>query len=211
MFISRRYYHFSKLNLRIGLIQDVKNHPQSSKLYISQVQLQNNPAITKHICSGLQEYLPISALLNQQVVVLENIKKCKLRGEISEAMLLCGVDSQDANNVQLCKPSVSKLDCIGSKVVLLDTKGQPANFTQDNVNNNDTISKFATKISNVKPKVWEEISKRFSVGEKGIINFLEDTENETSSSPFTLAVWNEIEQVYIPIIAENLTTGSKVC
>lgn len=121
-------------------------HPDSEKLYVSQVDL--SPTSTKQVCSGLQEHIPLKDFQHRLVVVVDNLKKCKLRGQISEAMILCGEDSH--GSVQLCRPQLNNEDLVGQQVMLKGQNIQPS-----------------TK--KLKPKVWEDIRSRLYIGEKNIV------------------------------------------
>lgn len=137
-----RKFHFDLLNLRVGFTRQVSLHPDSQKLYVSQIEV--GPNTVRQVCSGLREHMPSEALENKLVVVVDNLKKCKLRGQVSEAMILCGEDSAGA--IQLCKPQLNDHKLIGRQIVL---KGQETEPTS----------------KKLKLKVWEEISPRLTVGE----------------------------------------------
>lgn len=75
------------LDLRIGLITDIKRHENADSLYVSQIRLQGEEI--KQVCSGLVGLVPIEELSNRRVIVVNNLKPSKMRGIKSEAMLLC--------------------------------------------------------------------------------------------------------------------------
>ncbi len=78
---------FSKLDLRVAKITDVKKHPKADKLYIEQVDLGKE---TRQIVSGLVPYYKPEELLGKNVVIVANLEPAVLRGERSEGMLLAG-------------------------------------------------------------------------------------------------------------------------
>jgi methionyl-tRNA synthetase len=82
---------FAKLDLRIGNILSCENHPDSDKLLVSQVQI--GPEV-RQIVSGLRPHFEAKDLIGKQVVVVANLKPVKLRGVISQGMLLVGEDEQ---------------------------------------------------------------------------------------------------------------------
>lgn len=149
--VSCRSYHFDLLSLKVGYIEKVNVHPLSDKLYVSQIKLGPNGPV-RQVCSGLREFLPRESLSNQLVIVVNNMKKCKLRGEASEAMILCGDDSQ---SVQLCKPRNFDESLVGANVVLEGSSGRDP----------------TTRI--VKRKEWEDISSRLCVGDHGNVIYKE--------------------------------------
>jgi methionyl-tRNA synthetase len=80
---------FTKLDLRIGTVLSCENHPDSDKLLVSQVQI--GPE-TRQIVSGLRPKFTPQDLIGKQVVVVANLKPVKLRGVLSQGMLLVGED-----------------------------------------------------------------------------------------------------------------------
>ncbi len=80
---------FGKLDLRIGTVLSCENHPDSDKLLVSQVQI--GPEV-RQIVSGLRPSFQAKDLVGRQVVVVANLKAVKLRGVVSQGMLLVGED-----------------------------------------------------------------------------------------------------------------------
>jgi len=76
---------FSRLEVRVGLIRDVQNHPAADALYVLSVELGGE---TRTICAGLRKHLTIEELKARKVVVLANLKPAKLRGIESQGMVL---------------------------------------------------------------------------------------------------------------------------
>jgi len=77
----------SKLDIRIGRIMEVARHPEAEKLYVEQIDLGEGKLRT--VCSGLVEHIPIEQMRDRLVVCVCNLKPAKLRGVLSEAMVLC--------------------------------------------------------------------------------------------------------------------------
>lgn len=75
------------LYLRVGQITDVQFHPDADKLYVSQVSLGDEESV--QVCSGLVGLIEQNQLLNSKVVVVCNLKPSKMRGVLSQGMLLC--------------------------------------------------------------------------------------------------------------------------
>jgi len=82
---------FNKLDLRIGKVLSCENHPDSDKLLVSQVQI--GPEV-RQIVSGLRPQFEAKDLIGKQVVVVANLKPVKLRGVLSQGMLLVGEDEK---------------------------------------------------------------------------------------------------------------------
>lgn len=82
---------FSKLDIRIGKIIKCETHPSAEKLLVSQVQI--GPEI-RQIVSGLAHIYKPEDLVGKKVTVIVNLKPVKLRGVISQGMLLVADDSE---------------------------------------------------------------------------------------------------------------------
>ena len=81
----------STVRLAVGRIESVENHPDADKLYIEQIDL--GPLGKRRIVSGLAAYCTKEELEGKKVIVAVNLKPAKLRGVLSEGMLLaadCG-------------------------------------------------------------------------------------------------------------------------
>ncbi|KAG2218706.1 hypothetical protein INT45_002414, partial [Circinella minor] len=89
-----------RINLRVGEIIKVDQHPDADHLFIEQVNL--NEESPRTIVSGLAPYMSKESLLNKRVVVVSNMKPSKFRGVLSQGMLLAG--GKDSK-VELLEPS----------------------------------------------------------------------------------------------------------
>ena len=78
---------FSKLDIRVGKILSCENHPDSDKLLVSQVQIDGT---VRQIVSGLRPKFEAADLIGLNVAVVVNLKPVKLRGVLSEGMILVG-------------------------------------------------------------------------------------------------------------------------
>jgi methionyl-tRNA synthetase len=75
----------TSLDLRIAVVTEVRDHPQADKLYILKVDLGSEQ---RQLCAGLKPYYTKNELLGKHLVVVTNLKPAKLRGELSQGMLL---------------------------------------------------------------------------------------------------------------------------
>ncbi len=75
---------FSIVNLKVAKVEDVKSHPNADSLYILKIKCPEN----RQLIAGLKKYLKPSELKNKNVIIVSNLKPAKLRGELSEGMLL---------------------------------------------------------------------------------------------------------------------------
>ncbi|MCX8058663.1 MAG: methionine--tRNA ligase [Spirochaetes bacterium] len=83
----------TSLELRVGKIIEIDDHPDADKLYITKIKIGEK---VKQIIAGLKNYYKKDELLNKKVIVLNNLKETNLRGKISEGMILA-CTSKDNN------------------------------------------------------------------------------------------------------------------
>ena len=80
---------FKKLDLRIGTITDIKDHPNADKLFVLQVDLGDEK---RQLVAGLKGIYNAEDLKGKQIVVSCNLEQKELRGVKSEGMLLSSKD-----------------------------------------------------------------------------------------------------------------------
>lgn len=83
------FSEFSKVELRVGTITDVKDHPNAEKLYVLQVDLGSEK---RQLVAGLRGIYKHDELNNKQVIVVCNLEPKELRGVKSHGMLLASED-----------------------------------------------------------------------------------------------------------------------
>ena len=83
---------FKRLDLRVGKIVAVEDHPNADKLYVVKVDLGEEE---RQLVAGLRPYYEAEALVGKQVVVVANLEPAVLRGEESQGMLLAVADGPD--------------------------------------------------------------------------------------------------------------------
>jgi len=76
---------FAKLEIRIGRIDEVREHPDAEQLFAMIVDLGTEK---RSICAGLRKHLTRADLLGRKVAVLANLKPAILRGIESAGMIL---------------------------------------------------------------------------------------------------------------------------
>ncbi len=79
------------LDLKVGRILDIVEHPEADKLYIISVDLGNHK---RQLVAGLRAQYTKEELRGKQIVVVTNLKPAKLRGVESFGMLLAGDDGE---------------------------------------------------------------------------------------------------------------------
>ena len=83
---------FDKVELCVGKILEAKKHPKADKLLVFQVDVGSD---VRQIVSGIAKWYEPEKLIGKKVVVVKNLQPVKLRGEMSNGMLLCAADSSD--------------------------------------------------------------------------------------------------------------------
>jgi methionyl-tRNA synthetase len=81
---------FKKLDLRIGKVLSVENHPNADKLYVLKIDIGGGEI--KQSVAGLRPYLTPEQLLNRSVAIMANLEPGILRGVESQVMILAVTD-----------------------------------------------------------------------------------------------------------------------
>ena len=76
---------FDKIDLRVGHILACKRHPKADKLLVSQVKMGEE---IRQIVSGVAAHYSPEEMVGKQVAVVANLAPIKLRGELSQGMIL---------------------------------------------------------------------------------------------------------------------------
>jgi len=83
---------FSKLDLRVAKVLDVKDHPQADKLYLIHVDL--GPLGKRVIVAGMKPYYSKDEMKGKNIVIVSNLKPANIRGVKSNGMLLAATDKK---------------------------------------------------------------------------------------------------------------------
>lgn len=80
---------FKKVELRIGQIKEVNDHPNADRLYVILVDLGDK---TKQVVAGIKSSYTKEDLVGKKVVVVDNLESAALRGVESQGMILATSD-----------------------------------------------------------------------------------------------------------------------
>ncbi len=97
---------FPQLDIRVGKITAVTKHPDSTKLYLTEVDIGNGEI--RKIAAGLQQFIKPEDLLGKCVVVFCNVRERSLAGYPSHGMILCASDAEKKNLELLVPPEGAK-------------------------------------------------------------------------------------------------------
>lgn len=152
----------SRLNMRIGKIVNVKKHPDADSLYVEEVDV-GEPK-TRTIVSGLVQHVPLEQMQDRIGVFLLNLKPAKMRGILSEGMIMCGSSPE---KVEIIDPPSGA--AIGDRVVVDGYPGGP------------------DEQLNPKKKVWEQIQPDLRINDKGVATYKGTPWNVQNLGPFKVA------------------------
>lgn len=75
---------FSKLNLKVAVVEDVQPHPNADKLYVLKIVADKS----RQLVAGIKQFYSPDQLKGKHVVIASNLKPAILRGVESQGMLL---------------------------------------------------------------------------------------------------------------------------
>ena len=141
------------LDLRVAEITSVEKHPDADKLYIEKINLGNEE---KTIISGLAENYTKEELIGKKIILVYNLKPAKLRGILSQGMLLAVTQGEQVG-LALC-PEADP----GTKLTFKKTKTNEKLETKEKPTQKEELTQNKTiQISTDKPEI--NIEQFFSI------------------------------------------------
>ncbi len=107
---------FADVDLEVGEIVSVREHPDAEKLYVEKVKMGNKEL---QVVSGLVGHISAEDLNGKKVIIVKNLAPAKLRGVESQGMLLVAED--DEGNLEVLEPEAE----VGEKVVAEGVERRP--------------------------------------------------------------------------------------
>ncbi len=95
------FEQWKKLDLRVGEITEVEDHPSADRLYVLKVNIGDEE---RTLVAGLKEHYEKDELIGKKIIVFMNLKPAELRGIKSEGMILAAVEEGDEEKVVLLSP-----------------------------------------------------------------------------------------------------------
>ncbi len=86
---------FSKIDIRVGKVLSVEDHPDADKLYVLRVDIGEKEI---QLVAGVKNYYAADELMGKNIVILANLEPRTLRGVESQGMLLAA-QSEDTISV----------------------------------------------------------------------------------------------------------------
>jgi len=93
---------FAKVELKVGKVLSVEDHPNADKLMIVRVDVGEGEART--LVAGLRGHYEKEELDGKLVVIVTNLEPAKLRGIESRGMMLAAQDGENVVILTLDKP-----------------------------------------------------------------------------------------------------------
>lgn len=95
-----KFSDWENMDLRVGKILSVENHPNADKLYILEIDLGSEK---RKLVAGLKQHYTPKKLVGKLCVVFCNLEAATIRGVESKGMILAAVNS-DRSKVLVLKP-----------------------------------------------------------------------------------------------------------
>jgi len=141
--------NFTKMDIRVGVIKRVWNHPEAEKLYCEEIDCGDEDGkATREVASGLRDFYSLKDMENRKVLVVCNLKPSKLIGFASNGMVLAAKEGNGGKVELISPPENAK---IGERVFVEGVSGEPLSSAQIK-----------------KKKVWDTVAKCLKTGEGGI-------------------------------------------
>lgn len=136
----------SRLKLKIGKIIDAKVHPDADGLFIETVEFGEERPRT--ILSGLTKHYTEDQMKDRTAIFLCNLKPAKMRGIVSEGMIMC---ASTPEKVEIITPPEGSV--IGDRVACPEFKGEPDSQL------------------NPKKKIWEQVAPELKIDANGFATY----------------------------------------
>jgi len=91
------FSEWEKIDLRVGKIIKVENHPNADKLYVLEVDLGTEK---RKLVAGLRQYYKPEELKNEPCIIFVNLEPAVIRGVKSEGMILAAVKDDKVKIIQ---------------------------------------------------------------------------------------------------------------
>ena len=96
---------FRRLELRIGTVVEVNDHPEAEKLYILKVDLGEEEPRT--VVTNIKSFYPYDKMMGRKLLLVSNLKPANFRGVKSFGMLMAAEDLEmGGDKLLLLDPSV---------------------------------------------------------------------------------------------------------
>ena len=105
---------FIKLDLRVATITQAEVHPNADRLL--KIQLDDGTEGGRQVCAGIKAWYDPESLIGKQVIIVANLEPRKIRGEMSEGMILAASDEKGEDERDVVILGIDKPVAPGSSV-----------------------------------------------------------------------------------------------
>ena len=84
---------FIKLDLRVATVKACEPHPNADRLL--KIQLDDGSGEDRQVCAGIKQWYQPDELVGKRVVIVANLEPRKIRGEVSQGMILAAIGGRD--------------------------------------------------------------------------------------------------------------------
>lgn len=100
---------FRRLDLRLGTVRDVQDHPEAEKLYVLKVDLGEEEPRT--VVTNIKYAYTKEELMGHRILIVANLKPANFRGVKSFGMIVAADDMElGGGNLRLLEPSIDVPD-----------------------------------------------------------------------------------------------------
>lgn len=160
----------SSIDFRVGKIVSAKNHPDSDKLLVEQIDVGEEEP--RQIVSGIAKYFKPEEIEGRKVVIVANLKERKIGGIASNGMLLCAslAGEKEDEKAALSVVEAPEGAAVGERVKV-EVEGE-------------AWGEAATPNQVQKKKLYEKVAPHLRTNADGVVCFKE-TSFQTSAGPIT--------------------------
>lgn len=109
-----KYDDFAKLDMRVVTVTKAEVHPDADRLLI--LQIDDGTPEGRQICAGMKAWYKPEELEGTQVVIIANLEPRKIRGEISQGMVIAATRKLDDDSEDVAVLRCDRAMPTGAKV-----------------------------------------------------------------------------------------------
>lgn len=169
---------FSKVEIRVGLITKVWNHPTAERLYCEEIDVGAQAGGLRQVASGLRQFYSAEQMLGRKVLVVCNLKESKFQGFMSQGMVLAA-KSAEVDKVELVSPPEGS--AVGERIFAT----APSESGQQQLPAEQPLPFSAAKMK--KDKVWESFARGLRTDSQGVVCWISQSVKDSGSEVLHLS------------------------
>ncbi len=108
------FKQFSELDLRVATVTAAEAHSNADRLL--KIQLDDGTESGRQVCAGIRAWYDPQELVGKQVVIVANLEPRKIRGELSEGMILAATSDTAGGEADIVLLGLDRPAKVGSTV-----------------------------------------------------------------------------------------------